>query len=152
MNKKKKTKAEQQYSEMAKAASPNSPCVMNCLKAFLFGGTICLIGQGLRDLYAMRIPDDKTVGTLVSVTLIAVAVILTGFGVFDKIAKHAGAGTLVPITGFANAVVSPALEFSTEGHILGTAVNMFSIAGPVIVFGTAAGVIYGIIYWITTLF
>lgn len=114
MNKKKKTKAEQQYSEMTKAASPNSPCVMNCLKAFLFGGTICLIGQGLRDLYALRIPDDKTVGTLVSVTLIAIAVILTGFGVFDKIAKHAGAGTLVPITGFANAVVSPALEFSTD--------------------------------------
>ena len=152
MNKKKKTKAEQQYSEMTKAASPNSPCAMNCLKAFLFGGTICLIGQGLRDLYAMRIPDDKTVGTLVSVTLIAIAVILTGFGVFDKIAKHAGAGTLVPITGFANAVVSPALEFSTEGHILGTAVNMFSIAGPVIVFGTAAGVLYGVIYWISTLF
>lgn len=151
MDKKKKTKAEQQYAEMTKVASPNSPCVLNCVKAFLFGGTICLLGQVLHNAYALRIADDKTVGTLVSLTLIAVAVFLTGIGVFDKIAKHAGAGTLVPITGFANAVASPALEFSTEGHILGTAVNMFSIAGPVIVFGTFAAFVYGIIYWITTL-
>jgi len=137
---------------MTKAASPNSPCAVNCLKAFLIGGAICVIGEILKTLYAIKIEDEKTVGTLVSVSLVALAAILTGIGVFDKIAKHAGAGTLVPITGFANAVVSPALEFKTEGHILGTAVNMFSIAGPVIVFGTAAATLYGVIYWITTLF
>ncbi len=132
---------------MTKAASPNSPCVVNCLKAFLIGGTICTIGEVLKTVYAMKIEDEKTVGTLVSVTLIFLAAVLTGLGVFDKIAKHAGAGTLVPITGFANAVVSPALEFKTEGHILGTAVNMFSIAGPVIVYGTAASALYGVVYY-----
>ncbi len=147
-----KKKQNKQYADMTKAASPNSPCAVNCLKAFLIGGTICTIGEVLKTVYAMKIEDEKTVGTLVSVTLIFLAAVLTGLGVFDKIAKHAGAGTLVPITGFANAVVSPALEFKTEGHILGTAVNMFSIAGPVIVFGTAAATLYGVIYWITTLF
>ncbi|MBR3955984.1 MAG: stage V sporulation protein AC [Clostridia bacterium] len=147
-----KKKQNKQYADMTKAASPNSPCFVNCLKAFLFGGTICTIGEALKQVYALKIEDEKTVGTLVSFTLIVAAAILTGIGVFDKIAKHAGAGTLVPITGFANAVVSPALEFKTEGHILGTAVNMFSIAGPVIVFGTAAATLYGVIYWISTLF
>lgn len=132
---------------MTKAASPNSPCAVNCLKAFLFGGIICMIGEALRTVYTLKIEDEKTVGLLVSVTLIALAALLTGIGVFDKIAKHAGAGTLVPITGFANAVVSPALEFKTEGHILGTAVNMFSIAGPVIVYGTAASALYGVVYY-----
>lgn len=149
MNNNKKKK---EYAEMTKAASPNSPCAVNCLKAFLIGGMICTIGEALKTVYALKIEDEKAVGTLVSFTLIVFTAILTGIGVFDKIAKHAGAGTLVPITGFANAVVSPALEFKTEGHILGTAVNMFSIAGPVIVFGTAAATLYGIIYWITTLF
>ena len=147
-----KKKQNKQYADMTKAASPNSPCVLNCMKAFLIGGTICTIGEVLKTVYALKIEDEKTVGTLVSVTLIFLAAVLTGLGVFDKIAKHAGAGTLVPITGFANAVVSPALEFKTEGHILGTAVNMFSIAGPVIVFGTAAATLYGVVYWITTLF
>lgn len=142
-----KKKQNKQYADMTKAASPNSPCVLNCMKAFLIGGTICTIGEVLKTVYALKIEDEKTVGTLVSVTLIFIAAVLTGLGVFDKIAKHAGAGTLVPITGFANAVVSPALEFKTEGHILGTAVNMFSIAGPVIVFGTAASALYGVIYY-----
>ena len=145
-------KKRKEYADMTKAASPNSPCAVNCVKAFVFGGVICTIGEALKQMYAMKIEDEKTVGTLVSFTLIAAVAVLTGIGVFDKIAKHAGAGTLVPITGFANAVVSPALEFKTEGHILGTAVNMFSIAGPVIVYGTAAATLYGVIYWITTLF
>ena len=143
MDKKKK-----EYDKLAKQTSPNSPCLVNCLKAFLIGGAICLIGQGLRELYAMRVEDEKDVGTLVALTLIALAAVLTAIGVFDKIAKHAGAGTLVPITGFSNAVVAPALEFASEGRILGTAVNMFSIAGPVIVYGTAAGTLYGFLYWL----
>ncbi len=146
-----KNKEKKEYAEMTKAVSPNSPCFLNCLKAFAIGGMICVLGQILHDLYAMRIEDDKTVSTLVSITLIALAALVTGIGVFDKIAKHAGAGTLVPITGFSNAVVSPALEFKTEGHVLGTAVNMFSIAGPVIVYGTAAATLYGVIYWLTVI-
>lgn len=133
---------------MTKNVSPDSPCAVNCLKAFLIGGTICTIGEVLKTVYALKIDDEKTVSMLVSVTLIVLAAFLTGIGVFDKIAKHAGAGTLVPITGFANAVVSPALEFKTEGFIPGTAVKMFSIAGPVIVFGTAAAFVYGVIYWL----
>ena len=132
---------------MTKAVSKNSACIINLIKAFVSGGLICVTGQGLHNLYALRIEDEKTVSMLVSVTLIALAAFLTGIGVFDKIAKHAGAGTLVPITGFANAVVSPALEFKTEGFITGTAVKMFSIAGPVIVFGTAASALYGVVYY-----
>lgn len=135
------------YEKMTKKASPNSPCALNCLKAFLVGGLICLLGEGLRALYEMRLDDEKKVATLVSVTLVVLTAILTGIGVFDKIAKHAGAGTLVPITGFANAVVSPAMEFSTEGRILGTAVKMFTIAGPVIVYGAAAAFVYGVLYY-----
>lgn len=132
---------------MTKNVSPDSPCAVNCLKAFLIGGTICTIGEVLKTVYALKIDDEKTVSMLVSVTLIVLAAFLTGIGVFDKIAKHAGAGTLVPITGFANAVVSPALEFKTEGFIPGTAVKMFSIAGPVIVYGTAASALYGVVYY-----
>lgn len=145
MNKNNKKK---EYANMTKNVSPDSPCAVNCLKAFLIGGTICTIGEVLKTVYALKIDDEKKVSMLVSVTLIVLAAFLTGIGVFDKIAKHAGAGTLVPITGFANAVVSPALEFKTEGFIPGTAVKMFSIAGPVIVFGTAAAFVYGVIYWL----
>lgn len=137
-----------EYAAMTKAASPNTPCLLNCLKAFAAGGAVCTAGQLLHTVYALLAEDEKTVSTLVSVTLIAVAAVLTGLGLFDSLAKHAGAGTLVPITGFANAVVSPALEFRTEGHIAGTAVKMFSIAGPVIVYGTAAAAVYGVLHWL----
>ena len=131
---------------MTKRASPPSPKLMNLLKAFLIGGAIC---EGFSMLYESLGADEKTVSSLVPCTLVVIAAVLTALGVFDKIARHAGAGTLVPITGFANAVVSPAMEFQSEGRILGTGANMFKVAGPVIVYGrAAAAVVYGVIYYI----
>ena len=141
-----------EYQQMAKNAIPKSPLFTDTLKAFAIGGLICAGGQGLRALYTMWGLSEENVKAAVPITLIVITAILTGFGIFDKIARHAGAGTVVPITGFANSMVSPALEFQSEGFILGTAANMFKIAGPVIVYGTVASVVYGIIYWITTLF
>ena len=136
------------YKNMVHKAVPPSPKIKNTLFAFLFGGGICTIGQAFRTLYIYLGSDKDTASTLVAVTLVAIAAILTAAGVFDKIARYAGAGTIVPITGFANSVVSPAMEFKTEGNILGTAANMFKIAGPVIVYGTAAAFVYGVIYWV----
>ena len=135
-----------EYEKMTKRASPPSPKLMNLLKAFLTGGLICAIGEGFSMLYESLGADEKTVSSLVPCTLVVIAAALTALGVFDKIARHAGAGTLVPITGFANAVVSPAMEFRSEGRILGT--NMFKVAGPVIVYGSAAAAVYGVIYYI----
>lgn len=132
---------------MVKRASPNSPVVINCIKAFLVGGAICCFGQALFVLYGSLGLNDAETRSMVSVTLIVITAVLTGIGVFDKIAKHAGAGTLVPITGFANSVVSPALEFKSEGHIMGTGANIFRISGPVILYGTVAAMIYGLIYF-----
>lgn len=137
-----------EYERMTKRVLPPSPKLMNTFKAFLIGGLICTIGEGFFKLYEGLGMDDETVTSLVPCTLVTIAAILTALGVFDKIARHAGAGTLVPITGFANAVVSPAMEFQSEGRILGTGANMFKVAGPVIVYGAAASVIYGVIYWI----
>ena len=133
---------------MVHKAVPPSPKIKNTLFAFLFGGGICTLGQVFRKLYIYLGADKDTASTLVAVTLVALAAILTAAGVFDKIARYAGAGTIVPITGFANSVVSPAMEFQTEGRIFGTAANMFKIAGPVIVYGTAAAFVYGVIYWV----
>lgn len=141
-----------EYSKMTDKASPNSPKLMNCVKAFLFGGTICLLGQVISELLQKAGLNEKEVSAGVSCILIIITAILTGIGVFDKIARHAGAGTIVPITGFANAVVSPALEFQHEGFILGTGAQMFTIAGPVIVYGTATSFIYGLIIFIFRLF
>lgn len=137
----------QKYGQKVKSASPDSPIGKNCLWAFSVGGAICLLGEGLFTLYLYLGADDKTAPALVSVTLIVLTAALTGLGVFDNIARHAGAGTMVPITGFANSVVSPAVEFSTEGRITGTAVKMFTIAGPVIVYGCSAASLYGFIYY-----
>ena len=137
-----------EYGKMAKAASPPSPKALNSIKAFLTGGLICALSEGLSKLYEYLKLDEEAVRALVPVTVIVITAILTATGVFDKIARHAGAGTIVPITGFANAVVSPAMEFKTEGHILGTGANMFRIAGPVIVYSSAAGVLFGIIYYL----
>ncbi len=137
-----------EYDKMAKKASPNSPVFLNCLKAFLIGGLICLFGQVLNYLFERAGFNEEYVKAMTPSVLIILTAILTGIGVFDKIAKHAGAGTIVPITGFANSVVSPALEFKAEGFVLGVSANMFKIAGPVIVYGTAASVIYGLVYWI----
>lgn len=136
------------YSKMTDKASPNSPILLNCIKAFLFGGAICCFGQLLITLLEGAGLNEKEVQAGTSSILIIITAILTAVGVFDRIARHAGAGTIVPITGFANSVVSPALEFQHEGLVLGTAAQMFSIAGPVIVYGTASSFVYGLIYYI----
>ncbi len=136
------------YKKLTKKAVPPSPKGKNLLKAFLIGGLICTIGQALSELYQRWGVSRDNAGTLVSISLIVLTALLTGLSVFDKIARHAGAGTIVPITGFANSVVSPAMEFQSEGRILGTAAQMFSIAGPVIVYGTAAASVYGLIYYL----
>ncbi len=140
------------YQKMVKKASPPSPNVKNFIWAYTVGGLICVIGQLFTEMYTYFDLPEKSVKTAVPVTLIFIASLLTGIGIFDKIAKHAGAGTIVPITGFSNAVTSPAIEFKSEGYILGVGAKMFSIAGPVIVFGTVASVIYGVILWILQLF
>ena len=140
------------YKKYAKAHAPKSPIIKNCIKAFLFGGTICTIGQGFLQIYRDVCKfSEEDAGALVSITLIFIAVFLTAIGVFDRIAKHAGAGTLVPITGFANAVVSPAIDAHSEGLILGVGAKIFTVAGPVLLYGTLAGAIYGVIYWIMKL-
>ena len=141
------------YKKYADARAPRSPVVKDCLRAFLVGGLICCIGQALTDIYTKLCGMEKQdAGTLTAATLVLAAAILTGFGVFDRIAKFAGAGTLVPITGFANAVVSPAIDSKSEGLILGVGAKIFTVAGPVLLYGTLAGAVYGVIYWITTLF
>lgn len=136
------------YGRMVKSASPGSPVIINCLKAFLIGGSICCFGQVLFRLYGMFGMNSDEKRTMVTVTLIVITAVLTGFGVFDKIGKHAGAGTIVPVTGFANSVVSSALEFKSEGYIMGTGASIFKIAGPVILYGTAAATVYGLLYWL----
>ncbi len=140
------------YSKMTDKASPNSPKILNSLKAFLFGGAICLLGQIIMTLLEKAGLNEKEVLAGTSSILIMLTAILTGIGIFDKIARHAGAGTIVPITGFANSVVSPALEFQHEGFILGTAAQMFTIAGPVIVYGVASSFLYGLIIFIFKLY
>lgn len=141
-----------EYQMMSKKASPPSPVVADCVKAFLVGGFICAVGQVITALAVQNGMALKEARTLCCVVLIAASILLTALDLYDAIAKHAGAGTLVPITGFANAVSSPAIEFKSEGFVLGLGAKMFTIAGPVIVYGTVASVVYGIIYWITTLF
>lgn len=142
--------SEREKKEFRKFADDHAPkrklSVDLCL-SFLVGGAICTAGQGLFALYSRFIPEEDTVRTLVSVTLIFLSCLFTGIGLYDSLAKHAGAGTLVPITGFANAVCSPAIDSRAEGFILGIASKMFVIAGPVIVYGCAASVIYGIVYY-----
>lgn len=137
-----------EYQQMAQKASPNSKVFRNCVVAFLIGGAICTLGQGLTMLFLSFDLPEKTAKAFVSITLIALSAILTGLKVYDKIAKHGGAGTLVPITGFANSIVSPAMEFKSEGYVMGIGAKMFSIAGPVLVYGTCASVIYGLIIFL----
>ncbi len=135
----------QQYAEYVKRESPTSPLWGDLLRAFLIGGAICALGQVITELWVMAGLPRADAGTACSMTLVFLGALCTGLGVYDDAAKLGGAGTLVPITGFANAVVSPALEFKSEGFITGTAAKMFIIAGPVIVFGTCASIIYGLI-------
>ena len=135
----------EEYAKLVKQRSKPSPMGKNMVWAFLVGGSICAFGQLLSTLYQNWGLDREQAGTAVSVTLIGITALLTGLGVFDDIAKRAGAGTLVPITGFANAVVSPAVEFKTEGFVTGTAAKLFQVAGPVLVFGISASVVYGLV-------
>ena len=143
---------EKEYGKLVDEISPNSPMGKDCLNAFVVGGIICTIGQFFMNYYTKLGLGKDEAGTAASMTLVAISAILTGLSLYDSIAKHAGAGTLVPITGFANSIAAPAVEFKTEGFILGVGAKMFTIAGPVIVYGVSASVIYGLIYWITTLF
>lgn len=142
------------YRRFADAHAPKSPVLRNCARAFWVAGLICVIGQALRELYSRSAhlnPADTA--TMTSVTLIFIAALLSGIGIFDRIAKYAGAGTLVPITGFANAVVSPAIDSHAEGLILGVGAKIFTVAGPVLLYGTLAGGIWGVVYYgITCLF
>ena len=142
-----------EYRRHIDSIAPKSKLWRNCFRAFLIGGGICTLGQVLGNLYG-KLPslDQDGASLAVSLTLVFLSALATGLSVYDDLAKFAGAGTLVPITGFANAIVSPAVEYKTEGMILGTAAMMFTIAGPVIVYGVSASVVYGLIYWITRLF
>ncbi len=139
---------EKDYQDLVSELSPKSPMGKDCLHAFWIGGLICTIGQVLITLYTSLGLEKDAAGTAASMTLVALSALLTGLSLYDDIARHAGAGTLVPITGFANAITAPAVEFKTEGFVLGTAAKMFTIAGPVIVYGLSASVVYGIIYYI----
>ncbi len=138
----------QQYQQLVHSTTPKSPLLKDCILAFIFGGSICCFGQLLKMLYTNAGLTEDEVKLAVPVTLIVITAILTATGTFSKIAKHAGAGTAVPITGFANSVVSPAVEFSAEGKILGTGGKMFNLAGPVIVYGCSAASLYGLIYYL----
>ena len=139
---------EKEYASLVKEMSPRSPMWKDCLNAFWIGGTICALGQLIMNGYGALGLGKEEAGTAMSMTLVALSALLTGLSVYDDIAKRAGAGTLVPITGFANAISAPAIEFRTEGFILGVGAKMFTIAGPVIVYGVTASVIYGFIYWL----
>ena len=142
---------EKEYAKRVEDMAPKSPIVKDCLRAFVFGGGICALGQLIMNVYLALDLSKADAGTATSMTLITIAAFLTGLSLFDNIAKYAGAGTLVPITGFANSIAATAIEFKTEGFVLGVGAKMFTIAGPVIVYGVSASVIYGLIYWITTL-
>ena len=140
--------SKKEYSKIVEKHSGKSPLLKDCIRAFLVGGLICVIGQALRDFYGSIGLNRDLSGTATSITLIFAASVLTAFGIFDKIGKFAGAGTLVPITGFSNAVTSPAMEFKSEGLIAGVGAKIFTVAGPVIVYGTLSSIIAGFIYFV----
>lgn len=141
------------YARYVQARAPRSPIFKNCLWAFLVGGGICLLAEGLNQIFTRLCHfsrDDASVIT--AILLVLCAATLTALGIFDRIAKHAGGGTLVPITGFANAVASPAIDARAEGFVLGVGAKIFTVAGPVLLYGCAAGTLYGVIYWLCKLF
>ena len=142
---------EKQYGALVARMAPKSPMWRDCLNAFWIGGLICVVGQIFTNCYGAWGLEKQDAGTAASMTLVALSALLTGLSVYDDIAKHAGAGTLVPITGFANAIAAPAVEFKTEGFVLVVGAKMFTIAGPVIVYGLAASVVYGFIFWLYTI-
>ena len=139
-----------EYQKLVSDHGPKSPVVKDCFNAFWIGGLICAVGQLFMNGYIALGLEKTDASTAASMSLVALSALLTGLSLYDDIAKHAGAGTLVPITGFANSVAAPAVEFKTEGFILGVGAKMFTIAGPVIVYGLSAGVVYGLIYWFAT--
>ena len=141
----KKIETKQEYLDYVDKKSPNSPILKNCFNAFWVGGLICSIGQIIFDFCKFKGLDDTACSTIVSITLIGIAAILTGLNIFNKIGKFAGAGSLVPITGFANSIVSPAIEYKSEGYVMGVGGKMFTVAGPVLVYGISTSIIVGII-------
>ena len=143
---------EKEYEKLVQKAAPKSPIGKDCLNAFWIGGLICVLGQILTNTYGSIGLDKDAASTATSITLVVLSALLTGLSLYDNLAKYGGAGTLVPITGFANAIAAPAVEFKTEGFILGVGAKLFTIAGPVIVYGLSASVVYGFIYWLWMLF
>ena len=133
------------YQKYVDKKSPNSPILKNCFNAFWVGGLICTIGQVILDICKSRGLDVQVSGTIVSIILIGISAFLTGLNIFNKIGKFAGAGSLVPITGFANSIVSPAMEYKSEGYVMGVGAKMFTVAGPVLVYGISASIVVGII-------
>ena len=147
-----KIETQKQYNDYVKKKSPNSPILKDCFNAFWVGGLICTIGQIITDFCIYKGMDNTSASTVTSISLILLTAILSGLNVFNRIGKFAGAGSLVPITGFANSIVAPAIEFKSEGHVMGIGAKMFTIAGPVLVFGITASVVYGLIVWIFRLY
>ena len=141
----------QEYRKLAQKNIPKSPVLVDCVKAFAVGGAICALGQMIIFIAQGAGMSKDDASFICSVSLVFLSILLTGLGVYDVIAKHAGAGTLVPITGFANAMSSPAIEFKTEGLVLGLGVKMFTIAGPVLTYGIFASVVYGLVFWLVKL-
>ena len=139
---------DKEYEQLVDSMSPKSPMGLDCLKAFAIGGLICVLGQVFMGLYQGWGLEQEKASTAASMTLVALSALLTGLSWYDDLAKHAGAGTLVPITGFANAIAAPAVEFRTEGMVLGVGAKIFTIAGPVIVYGVSASVLYGLVFWL----
>lgn len=143
-----KIESVKQYQDYVEKKSPNSPILKNCFNAFWVGGLICSIGQIILDICKFKGLDTQISGTIVSIILIGISAFLTGLNIFNKIGKFAGAGSLIPITGFANSIVSPAMEYKSEGYVMGVGGKMFTVAGPVLVFGISASIIVGIVYLI----
>ena len=143
---------QKEYYQMSKKASPNSKSWINIPMAFLVGGLICTLGEVVLNIFTHFGAEKEAAGAWASIILVFLSALFTGLGIYEKLARHAGAGTLVPITGFANAVVSSAIESKSEGYILGVGAKIFTIAGPVILYGTTASVIYGLVYYFTGLF
>lgn len=139
---------QKKYQEYVDKKSPNSPILKNCFNAFWVGGLICTIGQIIMQICKTRGLDEATSGTMVSIILITLSAFLTSLNIFNKIGKFAGAGSLVPITGFANSIVAPSIEYKSEGYVMGVGSKMFTIAGPVLVFGICSSIIVGILYFI----
>ena len=144
-------KSKEEKKKLIKKHSPHSPLAKNSVSAFFVGGFVCLLGEGILSLFISLGMEEKVALPLVSATLILIAAVMTALGIFDRAAKRAGAGTLLPVTGFSNAVVSEAMDAASEGLILGVGAKIFTVAGPVILFGTAAGVVYGVIYYVLSL-